>query len=394
MTPVCSLPRYSAWLLPLTFLFVLASTANAQEAGPSVSTSLYIRNDSDHTTVVTPRLRATAQPSEETRLDLVYTVDVWTSASVDIRSAATRRVTEQRDELDFSVSQQIDNVALGASYRYSTENDYESHGGSLGAAVDLAQKNTNIAVTGRAYIDKVWAAGDPSHKWDTSTATLRAALTQVIDPQMFVQVVYELTRQDGYLSSPYRFVRFAQQAAIEDPERDVAIENCGDPNRNNLALTCRGENNPDSRLRHAAAVYARRALTDSLSVGANYRFYVDDWGMSAHTAGLDGALQLGDHFLVALGYRFYTQTAADHYKPYYVETLESIDRYYTSDKELSRLSSHRLDLEISHTAELDNEGSTVRTVLLAAPAYFAYPQFPLLDKITALELTLSVEVQL
>lgn len=385
------LPRLGAICLYLT---VLVSAASAQEGtGPSVSTALYVRQDSDKTTVVTPRLRVGAQATEQTRLDLVYTVDVWSSASVDIRSAATRKVVEQRDEIDASVAHQIGSLNLGGSYRYSTENDYESHGGSLGASLDLAQKNTNLSLTGRAYIDKVWAAGDPHQKWDTSTMTLRASATQNVDADTFVQLVYEITRQAGYLSSPYRFVRFVQQKALDDGT-PLDATTCANQAGRTLLVHCERENNPKRRLRHAVAVYGRHALSWPLSVGFNYRFYRDDWGLSAHTAGLDGAFTLDDTWLFSAGYRMYFQGDAKHYRPYYGLSPDSTARYYTSDKELSALSSHRLDLELTHTAALDNEGTTVKTVLLAAPTYYSFQNFPLLKSITALEVTLSVEVQL
>ena len=36
-------------------------------------------------------------------------------------------------------------------------------------------------------------------------------------------------------------------------------------------------------------IEGRRALSPAFSLGANYRFYIDDWGILSHTAGIDFA---------------------------------------------------------------------------------------------------------
>jgi hypothetical protein len=69
-------------LLACTCVLVLAHTAAAQEAAGAV----YVHTDSDRTTVISPRLRVAAPITDATRVQVVYGVDVWTSASVDIRA--------------------------------------------------------------------------------------------------------------------------------------------------------------------------------------------------------------------------------------------------------------------------------------------------------------------
>lgn len=363
--------------------------ARAQEAGvPSASASLYVRTDTDQTTVITPRLHVGAPVAEATRVDLVYTVDVWTSASIDIRTSASKPVTEQRDEIDLSLQQAFTDVTVSGSYRYSTEYDYESHGAGVSAAYDFADNNAQLAIAGRGYFDQVGRAGDPGFERATDMLTASASFTQVLDTETLVQLIYELTSQDGYLSSPYRFVRIAD-------DEGAIPSTCEYPTTTYVPRTLRGcvpENNPSRRLRHAAALLARRALSTSLSVGASYRFYIDDWEMTSHTLTADAALALDPGWLLSLGYRFYRQNSASHFEPFYPMT--SLPGHYTSDKELSALSSHRIELELGRRFALDDLGSEFGTVLRAAPSYFVYDEYLLLDHVTALELTLTVEVLL
>jgi len=362
-----------------------AAIARAQDTSQtSASSALYIRNDSDGTTVVTPRISVGAPISDQTRVAAVYTVDVWTSASVDIRASASKPVTEQRDQLDVSLEHALSDITLGGSYRYSTEYDYESHGGTIGGSYDFADNNATLAVRAQGYFDTVGRAGDPGFQLESNTLGLRASLTQILTPVWLVQGVYEIGLQTGFLSSPYRYVRFSSDG-------DQSVGTCRPP-----VSMCAPEENPDSRMRHALAVHTRRALGETLAMGGGYRFYFDDWSMLSHTITLDATWTASERWLLSAEYRFYTQNDAGHYKPSYLAPTATTPAviYYTRDKELSSLTSHRLSLGITRTWPIDDSGGELNGVLLVAPAYFGYSNFPLLDSITALEATIAFEVRL
>src|SRR5262245_6636464 len=118
-----------------------ARTVHADE----LASAVYVRTDSDETLVVAPRLHAQLPIEEATNLNFTYAVDVWTSASIDIMTSASKvPVTEQRDELDLAVDHAFEDVTLSGAYRYSTEPDYVSHGGSLGLSYDFADNNATV----------------------------------------------------------------------------------------------------------------------------------------------------------------------------------------------------------------------------------------------------------
>jgi hypothetical protein len=372
--------RARTFAFSVALLCAVGSRTAAQDTTQTTASSaLYIRNDSDGTTVVTPRIAVGAPITDQTRVDAVYTVDVWTSASVDIRTSASKPVTEQRDQLDLSFEHAATDLTYGGSYRYSTEYDYESHGGTLGGSYAFADNNATFALRAHGYFDQVGRAGDPAFKKAATTLGLRASLTQILTPDWLVQGVYEIGLQRGYLSSPYRYVRFS-------PDNNQSIGTCVPP-----VSMCAPEENPDSRFRHALGAHTRRALSDEIAFGAGYRFYFDDWSMLSHTVTLEGTWAPSERWLVAAEYRFYTQNNAGHYQPTYPVMPAPI--YFTRDKELSALTSHRLSLEITRTWSIDDTGGVLNGVLLIAPAYFGYTNFPLLDHITAIEATLALEVR-
>lgn len=364
-------------------VFVLASIgapAGAQaQAGDEVvaATAIYIRNDTNATTVVSPRLRVAAPLGEGTSADLTYTVDVWTSASVDIVSAATPVVTEQRDEIDATVSHVLSDVTLSVSYRYSRENDYTSNGGTLGASLELAQKNTTLAGSLTYLSDEVGRSGDPSFQKRTRTVSIRGSATQILTRDAVGQLIYEYGNNDGYLSSPYRYVGFGTMG-------EAFSGTCKLPSR-----SCQLEVNPDARTRHALALRGRHALGESMSVGGGYRFYMDDWSLNSHTLDADIAWVLSPQWVLGGELRYYTQGAADHYQAFYLQDQNL--SYFTSDKELSPLSSTRGGLRVVRTLDLDDAGSRMRTVLSGAYTYFGYDDFLRVSAIHAVEATLALE---
>jgi hypothetical protein len=354
----------------------LLAAPDGTRAEDSASASVYVRSDSDHTTVVSPRLRLRTEVLDATHLDLVYTVDVWTSASVDIVASASQPVTEQRDELDAGVDHVAGDFTFGGAYRYSVEPDYESHGGSLGVAWELANKAATLAWSLGGSSDRVGRVGDERFDEAVETLTTGISFTQVIDADSLVQVLYDLAVVRGYQASAYRYVALG-----------------GDGRCSGTAPFCLPEQNPRERLRHALALRGRRALGERWSAGAGYRAYLDDWGLLSHTAKADLAWAPEPRSTVALSYRFYTQGAADHYEPRYALT-DRTSAYFTSDKELSPLSSHRIGLALDWAWELGAGEYALRAGLELAPTFYRYEDYPALDRVTAFEATAALGMEL
>lgn len=348
-------------------LLLGAAPARAEQ---SASAALYVRTDTDHTRVISPRLELrTGVVDEETHVDLTYAVDVWTSASVDIVASASAPVTEQRDELNLGLDRVLGDLTLAAGYRYSTEPDYVSHGGSATASWDLADRATTLALSLSGSKDRVGRSGDENFSEQVSTLGTGLSLTQVIDTDTLIQLVYDVAFVSGYQASAYRYVAFGSPGPCED-----------------TAPFCLPEQNPRERARHALAIRARRALTTHWSLGGGYRFYLDDWGVHSHTAKADVAWAPQPHATVALSYRFYTQSQADHYR--FAYSPEDVGlAYFTRDKELSPLSSQRVALELDWVWPIDQERMGLLTAVSLATTFYDYRNFAMLTHSTAFEIT-------
>ena len=357
-------------------LVSLASAA-AVLADDDVRAGILLRYDTDTTEVISPHARGRFRVLDEhTHVDLEYTADIWTSASIDVRTAATVAVTEQRDEINAGVDRELGDVTLRGGYRFSIEHDYQAHGGVLGLAHDFADNNATIDVMLRAEYDAVTRSGDTRFSRELAVFGGRATYTQVIDPQMLVQGAFELSYLSGFQSSPYRYVGIG-----------------GDGRCGGTAQLCVPEAHPGSRVRSALVLRARRALTEQLSLHADYRFYVDDWAVYSNTAALQLNWSPDERTLVAFRYRFYQQGPAWFYRSVYALGPEPLV-YASRDRELSQLWTHRLAVSFERSIDLAEAGPTMRIGAALAGTYIGYDDFVGLSEVMAVDLTVDVGVEL
>ncbi|MCB9612677.1 MAG: DUF3570 domain-containing protein [Sandaracinus sp.] len=369
----CARRRIRARHALLVAWLVLPALAHADD---TVSASLFIRNDTDRTTVITPDVSASVRLGDRTTVRAGYTVDIWTSASIDVRTAATRAIREQRDELNAGLAHELDDVTLGADYRFSHEGDYVAHGGGLNLRYRFADGNATLGARLSAAQDVVSRSGDDDFERRLGTLGALVTFTQNIDPKTLVQLAYELTRRDGYQASPYRFVGIGGDGRCQD------------------SPLCVPETHPGLRIRNALALRARRAFGERWSFGLDYRFYFDDWGLRGNT--ILGTLGIvpTERSLVSLRYRFHHQTAASFYAPFYLLDEDSVPRFVTRDRELSPLFTHRLQVGYEHGLDLSDAGPELRLTVAVGGSTFKYLDFVGLDRVWALDLTLAAVVVL
>lgn len=372
-------PRVRPWLASaIAFaLIVIATDAPVHADEEQIRVGTLVRTDSDGTTVVSPTVRGRlALFDDATHVDAEYTADVWSSASIDVRTAATRVVEEQRDEVNVGIDRRFDDFLVRGGYRFSTENDYESHGGVIAGSLDLAEHSTTLELRLSAEHDQVGRSGDDLFARSLDVYGARLSYTQVIDPQMLVQLAYELGHNEGFQSSPYRFVGVG-----------------GDGRCAGTATLCVPESHPGIRTRNAVVLRGRRALDDHVSIHADYRFYIDDWGLYANTVAAQVNWLHDEEGLVAIRYRFHQQGAAAFYRSTYPAPTGTL-LYVTRDRELSALMTHRLALSYERSIMIGEAGPTVRLAAAIGGTYIDYEDFVGLTEVVAFDATLTVGVEL
>jgi hypothetical protein len=126
-------------------------TALAQDGDGAVRIRSALYQDDDATTVVTAAVEANGVVAETVGIRAGYLIDVITTASVDVVTAATGRWDERRDEVRGGVDVFLGDATVNAGVVRSIENDFDSWTVSFGGSVDLAQRATTLGA-GVAWI--------------------------------------------------------------------------------------------------------------------------------------------------------------------------------------------------------------------------------------------------
>lgn len=338
------------------------------------SSAVYLRSDTDATTIVAPAVHL-AGAVDHTTVGATYTIDAWTGASVDVVTAATKAIRENRNEVDAQVGHEWGTTSLSLNYRLSYEPDYLSHGLTLGLRSELANKNTILSLDLLGSSDTVGRSGDPRFSEPAQTVGARLSVAQVIDRNTIGELGVQSTFVDGFQSSPYRF---------------VAIGDLGTCTSN--APYCIPEHVPETRLRNALTARARRALGRWFSLGLEYRFYFDTWGMLSHAVQPDLAWRITDAQTLSLRYRYATQNEALFYEPRYYD-LAMTKGYVTRDRKLSAMLENEVGAQYLHRMENDDGDRIIAWGIRSTLSRTDYLAYVGLDHVWALELTALLGVE-
>jgi len=301
----------------LTAIAIAVAMSGARTAGADGEVSLrgvYYKEKA--TRVEQPMVDARFDAGDSGSVDTHVLIDAITSASAS-SGADNKAFTEHRYEFGAGYTHRLDTMRIGALGRLSTEPDYDSLFGGAHVERDFFDKNFTLALTlgaGRDHVTNAGAQGAMtigaiSEHLTSELASLAA--TQVLSKNTVGSITYDLAHERGYLANPYRAATTLDGLV---PERV-----------------------PRARTRHAFAAIVRQYLPDTeTTLIGSYRFYVDDWGVVAHTPELRAVQALGETVEIGAGFRYYRQSGADFYKPFYETADPMIEPYLTDDPKLSQ----------------------------------------------------------
>ncbi len=259
--------------------------------------------------------------------------DYYTSASTDnidrFVSSASSQDIRVHGNIGYS-RKAANEVTYGVKVGGSGEYDYLSVQFSGYVSKISADGSRSYGLSAQAFLDR-WSLIYPQELRGQSWAdtdlrrsySVSASFTQVLNKRMQIGFTADVVKQTGLLSTPFHRVYF-----------------------NNLS-TVRVEKLPAERLKIPVGVRFNYYVNDLLLVRAYYRFYMDNWGVRAHTASIEVPVKINRFFSVYPFYRYHTQSQADYFAPYQAHQLSS--EFYTSDYDLASLSSHNYGLGIRYS---------------------------------------------
>lgn len=260
-------------------------------------------------------------------------IDHYTSASSDkidpnTISSASRADTRIYPSLNWTQSNETTGNSFGFTGSFSQEFDYRSFGGGFNLTRLSKDKNTQFDVKLQAFLD-TWkvilpvelrpgytgpgSEGDKNYgSAPRNSFSASFSLSQVINKSLQVLFIVEPSYQHGLLATKY--------------QRDYFTDG-----------SLRAENLPDNRYKLPIAARLNYFLNDQFIIRTFYRYYMDNWGVRAHTAELEIPVKLSSFFSVSPFYRYNNQTGTRYFAPYGQHNPN--EQYYTSDYDLSTLNS-------------------------------------------------------
>lgn len=333
-------------------ILALAPAAHADDR-TEVSTALFVEQrdgGKGGLTVVHPQALFGIDLGRFVSLDVGYAADVVTGATatvyqVDATTGATK-FSDVRHEGTVSLGFHGKRSRLTFSGTFGTERDYLSRQIGGTASIDLAGRNTTVALAYTHGADQVCnrdnaelnplesialTGDDPCEKpkfvygsdgldatgvritrWeDLSIDTAQVSITQNISPTINMQIALYGQILEGFQSNPYRRVQVGQNT----PQEHI----------------------PDTRARWSLSARVNRYLP-KLRAAAHFdgRFYNDTWGVTGGNVGLGYSQYIGKPLLLRVQARVYQQSAAEFFRDaFFYETLSSAGEYWTGDRELS-----------------------------------------------------------
>ncbi|PKM11790.1 MAG: hypothetical protein CVV13_07835 [Gammaproteobacteria bacterium HGW-Gammaproteobacteria-3] len=253
---------------------------------------------------------------------------------------------ETRQQGDFKLSYEWDNAALDVGGGLSIENDYESSYGSVGGRFDFNQKLTTVKwstsftdsdisaildhdilpyLTRTAFADQIeFRGGSEILHGNKQDWAGQFGISQVLNKTAVLDANISYTHSSGFLENPYKAVTviFVDPDQLANPGNQVI-------NGDVRALL---EQRPGTRNQwNFSTKYVQYIEPFDAALHFNYQFSHDDWGINAHVFDADWAQPLGHGWTVTPRIRYYSQSAANFYRPV-VTTLQTFNSNATDEQ--------------------------------------------------------------
>jgi hypothetical protein len=286
--------------------------------------------------------------------------DFITSAStdnIDYEVTGDSR-KDLRYHLNTTYTKRLSSARLTYSFSGGFSKEYDVFSKSIGASITKESRtgNTQISFNGQAFFD-AWSlfypiefrdAGandeDPQGHDNRNSYNFGVVFSQVLSKRLQVSVSTEIVLQQGLLSTPFHRVFFNDGINVDglstlDILRSDKLRKI--------------ENLPHSRTRIPVGLRVNYYVTDLVVFRGYYRYYSDDFDISAHTFSLELPVKISPFVTIIPFYRYHTQTGSKYFKPFGQHDLNG--EFFSSDYDQSAFNSHKYGMGVRYSP-LDDIG--------------------------------------
>ena len=248
-------------------------------------------------------------------------VDVVTAASpdaIDVVSTASRR--NEAASVDWTATYAKDHSSASIRNGHHEEENYRSWNSGLSGTHSFAEDNTVVSAGANVvldWFDRYTLAGTHDGHNARSSINFNAGVTQLLSPTTVAHVDYGYTIQEGMLSNGWNIV--------PTPQGAFQLEKL-----------------PAERGRHAFVGRIAQHLPWNGAVHGSYRFYVDTFGILAHTFEVELHQRLASFARLRFNYRYHTQTGADFFR---TSVPLGAPIFATADSDLALLHAHSVGVK-------------------------------------------------
>ncbi len=330
-----SLFRLSAQTTPKDFFLNLVSSYYKQDGNnSSVTGGIGTEKLTDIANTVDVKLLKYGKNGIKHTFDIEAGIDHYTSASSDMidlqaNSSASSADIRFYPSATYTRENEAKGTTLSMGLSSSTEFDYQSFGGNVSFSKKTKDRNGEFTAKFQTYLDQVklllpieLRTADNGGTASRNTFAGSLSYAQVVNKNFQVMFLADVISQNGYLSLPFHRVYFDDGSVHQ-------------------------EKLPSSRLKIPLAVRASYFVGDNVIIRAYYRYYSDDWKLTAHTAELEVPVKVTPFFSISPFYRYYSQSAIKYFDGYQAHT--AADEFYTSNYDLSKFNSNFYGIGIKLT---------------------------------------------
>jgi hypothetical protein len=299
---------------------------------------------SEDALIFEPQFHLRVRQDEHWRHDIDIGVDIVSNASIDaIDAISTASAVNEAATLEVTSSYQDGPHRIDLRYGGHIEEPLRSFFLGAGWTLSLADDNATVGVSGQAtvdFFDPVDRSGYDPGLAGRQTLNANFAASQILSPTTVADVGYGFTLQTGRLETTYNSV------PLTDGARDDEIFPAG------------------RRARHAVmARLAQHVPWTHTTLKASYRYYIDNYGLDAHTA--EGQLYqyLVDWLYVRGSYRWHQQSGVDFFATSF---MPGVTGPRTSDSDLAPFTAHEVGVKVVLLAERSPWESLKRSFIEAS----------------------------
>jgi hypothetical protein len=276
--------------------------------------------DKDRILVRATAVKLIAPISGEWSIGASATTDAISGASPAYHTTALKKMRDTRNAADADITRYFQNTSVTFGINQSKESDYLARGVSLQMSQSSEDRNTTWTGGIAQSKDTINPNNNIVNNEKKKVTDFLIGVTQVLSSDDIVQLNLGLSRGKGYFSDPYK------------------------------ALDSR----PRERQHHTVLLRWNHHIESQQStVRSSYRYFSDNWGIKAHTVGLEYVQPFAQGWSVTPMLRVYSQSAAN----FYIDAGPSDFPFppnppddaivFSEDQRLSAFGAHTFGLKVS-----------------------------------------------